>query len=141
MNTAAKGQVAMVPISIADQPQHFVRFAPDFGQRFIVTVDTEEEFDWDQPLSASGHTLHSVSRLAKFQQFCEGHGVVPVYLVDYPVATSRLAVEILASAVRVGKQPRIKKSPKHSSANGHSQRPSEQDYGCQRSVERCGLRD
>ena len=103
MNTAAKGQVAMVPISIADQPQHFVRFAPDFGQRFIVTVDTEEEFDWDQPLSASGHTLHSVSRLAKFQQFCEGHGVVPVYLVDYPVATSRLAVEILASAVRDGR--------------------------------------
>lgn len=23
-----------------------VRFKPGFGQRFILTVDTEEEFDW-----------------------------------------------------------------------------------------------
>lgn len=88
---------------ITDPPQHFVRFAPGFGQRFLVTVDTEEEFDWDRPLRATGHTLHSISRLAKFQQFCEGHGVVPLYLVDYPVATSRLAAEILGDAVREGR--------------------------------------
>ncbi|MBC2664946.1 polysaccharide deacetylase family protein [Novosphingobium flavum] len=81
----------------------FVRFSSGFGQRFILTVDTEEEFDWERPLRANGHTLHSVSRLAKFQQFCEGFGIVPIYLVDYPVATSRLAVDILSEPVRQGR--------------------------------------
>jgi len=80
-----------------------VRFAPDFGQRFLLTVDTEEEFDWSKPLHPEGHTLHSVTRLARFQQFCEGQGVVPVYLVDYPVASSPFAAEVLRDAVTAGR--------------------------------------
>lgn len=90
---------------ITDQPvaDRFVRFAGDFGQRFLVTVDTEEEFDWTKPLRPDGHTLQSVSRLLRFQQFCEGHGVVPVYLLDYPVATSRLAADLLRDAVAGGR--------------------------------------
>lgn len=90
---------------ITDQPRadSFVRFAGDFGQRFLVTVDTEEEFDWSKPLRAEGHTLRSVSRLLQFQQFCEGHGVAPVYLLDYPVATSPLAANLLRDAVAAGR--------------------------------------
>jgi hypothetical protein len=85
------------------QPRDIVRFRDNFGRRFIVTVDAEEEFDWTQPLRSSGHTLHSVSRLAKFQAFCEGHGVVPIYLVDWPIATSPLAADILREAVAAGR--------------------------------------
>jgi len=40
------------------------QFAPDFGQRSLLTVDTEEEFDWSKPFSASEHGLDHVSRLA-----------------------------------------------------------------------------
>lgn len=89
---------------ITDMPQahSFVRFASDFGRRFVITIDAEEEFDWGKPLRASGHTLHSISRLARFQDFCEGQGVVPVYLVDYPVATSRLAADILRAPLAAG---------------------------------------
>lgn len=74
-------------------------FAPEFGQRFIVTVDTEEEFDWDAPLDRRKHSLLTVPTLRKFQQFCEGFGVVPVYLVDYPVADNPAAPEVLGQAV------------------------------------------
>jgi len=90
---------------ITDLPaeQARVRLAEGFGPRFLVTVDAEEEFDWSRPLRPTGHTLHSVSRLAKFQQFCENHGVAPVYLVDYPLATSVLAAEILAEPVQAGR--------------------------------------
>lgn len=91
--------------SILDVPgagQH-VRFAPDFGQRFLVTVDTEEEFDWTQPLGRTGHGLSHVPRLARFQQFCEGLGVTPVYLIDYPIATDPAAVEALGEAVAAGR--------------------------------------
>ncbi len=72
-------------------------------QRFLLTVDTEEEFDWGRPFSRAGHSLESVPRLARFQQFCEGHGVIPVYLVDYPVATSHAAAEILREPIAAGR--------------------------------------
>ena len=81
----------------------FVRFHADFGQRFIVTVDTEEEFDWSKPFDRSGHGLSHVPRLGKFQQFCEGCGVVPVYLIDFPVASDPLTVEVLGEAISAGR--------------------------------------
>lgn len=80
-----------------------VRFPADHGQRFLLTVDAEEEFDWNQPIRREGYTLHSVARLARFQEFCENAGVVPVYLVDYPIATSPAACEALRPAVAAGK--------------------------------------
>lgn len=70
-------------------------FAAGFGQRFIVTIDTEEEFDWDAPLTRDKHSQAHVTRLEAFQQFCENCGVVPIWLVDWPIANSQLAAEIL----------------------------------------------
>lgn len=92
-----------VRITDLPSPSQGVRFPPQFGQRFLVTVDTEEEFDWNQPLSATGHTLHSVDRLTRFQTFCEDAGVVPVYLIDYPIATSAEAIAMLRPQVTAGK--------------------------------------
>lgn len=95
----------MVERRISDLPTaaDFVRFKPDFGQRYIVTVDTEEEFDWDRPIEREAHTVQTVARLARFQEFCEGQGVCPVYLVDYPIISSPAAVAILREAVAAGK--------------------------------------
>ena len=92
-----------VQITDLPGPADFVRFKPDFGQRFIVTVDTEEEFDWSSPFARADHSLDSIPRLAKFQQFCEGYGVVPVYLVDFPVVTDPRAAEVLGEAVAQGR--------------------------------------
>lgn len=78
-------------------------FKSGFGQRFILTVDTEEEFDWSQPITRSDHSLDHIPRLAKFQQFCEKEGVCPIYLIDYPIATSPLAVEILREPLAAGR--------------------------------------
>ena len=80
-----------------------VRFKPGTATRFIVTVDTEEEFDWTKPLDREDHTVRSVGRLARFQEFCEGAGVVPIYLVDYPVAVSPTAGEVLREAIAAGR--------------------------------------
>lgn len=95
----------MAQTRITDPPirAEAVRFAPDFGQRFVLTVDAEEEFDWTKPIEREGHTVRSVTRLAKFQEFCERQGVSPVYLVDYPIATSPAAAGILRDAVAAGK--------------------------------------
>lgn len=81
----------------------FAAFAHDFGQRFIVTVDTEEEFDWTAPLTREKHSVVTIPALRKFQQFCEGFGVVPSYLMDYPIACSPYAPEVLGEAVTSGR--------------------------------------
>ncbi|WP_324742571.1 polysaccharide deacetylase family protein [Tsuneonella sp. CC-YZS046] len=90
--------------SITDLPREtaFARFHEGFGQRFILTVDTEEEFNWNAPFQRSGHRLDHVGRLAKFQQFCEGLGVIPTYLMDYPIADSPRAAEILRGPMEAG---------------------------------------
>lgn len=79
------------------------RFAPGFGVRSLLTVDTEEEFDWSAPFTRDRHGLTHVTRIGRFQEFCEGLGVVPVYLVDWPIATSPLAIDIIGSAVKAGR--------------------------------------
>lgn len=79
------------------------KFAPGFGQRVLLTVDTEEEFNWRGEFSKSGYGLDHVTRLVKFQEFCENLGVVPVYLVDWPISTSQQAIEILRPAAAAGK--------------------------------------
>jgi len=91
--------------SILDPPPRSAcaRFEPSFGQRFLLTVDTEEEFDWGKPLTREGHGLDHVFRLARFQEFCEDEGVVPVYLVDWPIAQSKRAAEILRAPLAAGK--------------------------------------
>jgi hypothetical protein len=91
--------------SIADQPPRsaMARFSAGFGQRFVVTVDTEEEFDWDKPLNRSDHGLGHIPRLGKFQQFCEAERVTPIYLVDWPIAQSREAAEVLRGPIAAGK--------------------------------------
>jgi len=102
---ARQSQGHHVDAQIAQAPnaQARVRFAPGFGQRFVVTVDTEEEFDWAKPFERTGHGLSHVPRLAKFQQFCEGFGVAPIYLMDYPVASDPAVADALGQAVRQGR--------------------------------------
>ena len=91
--------------TILDLPTEadMVRFAADFGQRFIVTVDTEEEFDWGQPFSRTGFGLDHVPHIAEFQKFCESFGVSPIYLVDYPIATDPRAAEVMGGPIAAGK--------------------------------------
>ena len=95
----------MAETRITDMPHNrdLVCFKAGVGQRFVLTVDTEEEFDWGKPLDRADHSIHSLPRLAKFQQFCESFGVVPIYLVDYPIATSPLAAEILREPIAAGR--------------------------------------
>ncbi len=90
---------------LTDPPpkEAMARFAPEFGTRFILTVDTEEEFDWDRPLTRDEHGLLHVPKLEKFQAFCEELGVVPIYLVDWPIAQSSLAAELLSDPLARGK--------------------------------------
>jgi hypothetical protein len=91
------------PITQIPGKSDSAQFRPGFGRRFILTVDTEEEFDWSRPIRRDGYSLGHVPWIEKFQQFCEKHQVCPIYLIDYPIATSPEAIAILKGAVAAGK--------------------------------------
>ena len=90
--------------SLLDRPRSdaTAHFAPEFGQRVLLTVDTEEEFDWTAPFRREGYGLSHVAAIPRFQAFCEEIGAHPVYLVDWPIATDPRAVEIIGDAVKRG---------------------------------------
>ncbi len=99
-----EGERDALPDSLLAPPaaQARTRFEPGFGQRSLLTVDTEEEFDWDGDFNAFEYRLEQFRALEQFQQFAEGLGVPPVYLIDWPIAQSPRAQEILGDAVRRG---------------------------------------
>ena len=55
--------MAETRITDLPSPPDFVAFKPGFAQRFLLTVDTEEEFDWTKPLAREEHTVLTVARL------------------------------------------------------------------------------
>ena len=76
-----------------------VRFRAGFGPRVVLTIDTEEEFDWNAPFGRTGYGLEHVARLERFQAFCEEIGAYPVYLVDWPITEAPRAIEVIGGAL------------------------------------------
>jgi hypothetical protein len=71
-------------------PQALARPArlPDATPRLLVLVDTEEEFDWTQPFDRRNIGVSHLAELPKLQGVFVDVGVMPTYLIDYPIAVS-----------------------------------------------------
>jgi GT2 family glycosyltransferase len=52
----------------------------------VTTIDAEEDFDWNGPFVRDARRVTSMRSQYKAHRVFERHGVVPTYLVDYPVA-------------------------------------------------------
>lgn len=83
-------------------PAQLAKFAPGCSTRFLVTIDTEEDFDWNKPFSRLGHGLSSLGQLQTCQDYFSSHGVVPLYLVDWPVINDAAAGALLRDLVARG---------------------------------------
>lgn len=86
-----------------------VEFAPRSQPRLVVLVDAEEEFDWARPFSRSNSRVTNIAAQHRAHRIFERHGVVPTYMVDYPVASQRDGYEPLLElyqdgACRIGAQ-------------------------------------
>jgi hypothetical protein len=65
-----------------------ISFERDFGTRFSVFVDTEEEFDWNKPRSRDETATSHIRYLPEFQRLADAHGIKPCYLIDYPIVNT-----------------------------------------------------
>ena len=71
--------------------------------RLIVGIDTEAEFDWNQPFSRTKTSVETVAELNRVQEIFDKYGIVPTYLVDFAVADDETAVQILGEFQKAGK--------------------------------------
>jgi hypothetical protein len=53
----------------------------------FVVVDTEEEFDWNAPLSRGNTSVRAMRHVDRLQAIVDHYRVRPTYVIDYPVAT------------------------------------------------------
>jgi len=69
----------------------------------LVVVDTEEEFDWTAPFSRQATATRSIPAQARAHEIYDRLGVVPTYVIDYPVATDPEAARFLRGLRDAGK--------------------------------------
>lgn len=87
----------------APDPASFVTWPDDFGTRFTLFVDTEEEFDWRLPLSRDSRSVTAIAAMpAAHRRFAE-RGVATTFLVDHPIASSPAAVDALKECLADGR--------------------------------------
>ena len=53
-----------------------------------VVVDVEEGFDWNEPFSQKNVNVSALETLGKAQEIFDRYGIVPAYVMTYPVAVS-----------------------------------------------------
>ncbi len=83
--------------------KEYARIPADTPPLLLVIVDTEEEFDWGRPLSRDNTSVESIAEQHRAQEIFARHGVVPTYMVDYPVATSERAIKVLGGFLAEGR--------------------------------------
>jgi hypothetical protein len=86
----------------APAPADMIALAPDFGTRFMLFVDTEEEFDWNAPFSRTGHGVTVLDGMARGQAWFAAAAIAPVYVTDWPVLESDAAASMMAQWVADG---------------------------------------
>ncbi|GLV25284.1 polysaccharide deacetylase family protein [Sphingobium sp. Cam5-1] len=86
----------------APMPDDMITLSPNFGTRFMLFVDTEEEFDWNAPFSRDGHAVTALAGMARGQAYFQAAGVKPIYVTDYPVIDSDAAAGMMAQWVADG---------------------------------------
>jgi glycosyltransferase involved in cell wall biosynthesis len=64
-----------------------IPLSKDMRPMLLTTIDAEEDFDWSQPFSRSARDVSSMAKQQAAHRIFERYGVVPTYLIDYPVAS------------------------------------------------------
>ena len=68
----------------------------------VLSVDTEEEFDWNSGFPQDNCSIENINQIPGFQYFCENLGIRPTYLVDYPVISDQYAADMFRDFVESG---------------------------------------
>ncbi len=89
---------ALLPDDLRAHParEDFIALPLEFGTRFMLVVDTEEEFDWGAPFSRESRSVTICEPMRRGQEYFRAAGVKPLYVTDFPVIDDAEAGPMLA---------------------------------------------
>lgn len=80
-----------------------IELPPERAPILFAVVDTEEEFDWSRPFSRTATGVTAMRHIGRAQRIFDSFGIVPTYVVDYPVASQTSGVEPLKAFADAGR--------------------------------------
>ncbi|MDB5678134.1 polysaccharide deacetylase family protein [Sphingomonas bacterium] len=83
-------------------PADLIAWASDFGTRFVVFVDVEEEFDWNGSLSRDNRSVEAVGALPDAHARFAAAGVPLALMLDHPVAADARAIDLIGPLLTGG---------------------------------------
>ena len=63
---------------------------------FVLSIDTEEEWLWDEEFPQDDCSVKNITKLPEFNEFCKSLSIRPTYFVDYAVAQDKLGQKVLS---------------------------------------------
>ncbi len=91
-------------MSVAPPPVQKLLTPPaSWPPTLVVVIDTEEEFDWAAPFDPANIAVTNIGFQPLAQSVFDLHGLVPTYVVDYPVASTPAAVDVLRTFAAEGR--------------------------------------
>jgi hypothetical protein len=86
----------------APAPGQLLAFPEAFATRFMLVVDTEEEFDWNAPFNRQKTAVTVSAGMARAQDYFARADIRPLYVTDWPVIDHPVAGQMLGEWVRAG---------------------------------------
>jgi hypothetical protein len=69
----------------------------------ITVIDTEEAFDWAAPFDPASRSVEHMAAIGRVQAIFDAQGVVPCYLVSYPIVAQQAGYRPLAPYLEAGR--------------------------------------
>jgi len=83
--------------------RELIRLPRETRPILAVVVHTEEEFDWGKPYDRRATGVTHMRRIGRAQELFETHGIVPNYVIGYPIASQDEAIAPLRSFADSGR--------------------------------------
>ena len=80
-----------------------IRVAAHTPPILSVVIHTEEEFDWSRPHDRRATSVEHVRHIGRAQALFDEFGIVPNYVVDYPIASQAASIEPLKAFADAGR--------------------------------------
>jgi hypothetical protein len=87
----------------APDPAQHVAWPAEFGQRYTIFVDTEEEFDWSAPFDRANRSVTAAAAIPAAARRFGDLGAPLTFMVDHPIATDPAAIEPIARTLEDGR--------------------------------------
>jgi hypothetical protein len=83
--------------------RQLIHLPPETRPILCVVIHTEEEFDWSKPHDRHATSVEHMRHIGRAQAIFDEFGIVPNYVVDYPIASQPLAVAALGELAASGR--------------------------------------